>query len=82
MGGLLSCGRSSSVSDFAEFARETVGKGVPDASTHPNSCVLNLTETQLDEFRQCFNSFDAECVMCQTEKTRRASSSSHPIFPS
>ena len=56
MGGLLSCGRGVQISAVAEQAAATVG----NASRAPKSAVWQLTETQLDEFREAFNSFDAD----------------------
>ena len=44
------------ISAVAEQAAATVG----NASRAPKSAVWQLTETQLDEFREAFNSFDAD----------------------
>ena len=55
MGGVVSCGGSSESAVAAE-ARSSLGSPVK----HADSVVMRLTETQLEEFRECFNAFDKD----------------------
>ena len=60
MGGVFSCGNSAQVSDVAaEAANVAVSKKGGEAM-NPNSAVMSLTAHQIDEFREAFNSFDAD----------------------
>ena len=54
MGGLVSCGRGVQVAppEFAEGAAKAMGVG--------SGAISMLTEAQLEEFREAFNSFDDE----------------------
>ena len=54
MGGLVSCGGSVQVAppEFAEGAAKAMGVG--------SGAISMLTEAQLEEFREAFNSFDDE----------------------
>ena len=54
MGAVVSCCKSGE-SAFAAEARRSIGSG-----KHMDSVVMRLTETQLEEFRECFNAFDKD----------------------
>ena len=60
MGGMVSAiqGKSMPVSDVAIEADAPLNKVTK--GMNPNSAVMMLTETQIDEFREAFNSFDED----------------------
>ena len=58
MGGIVSCGKSAQgevTPEYAQQAGKELGRGGSGA-------ISSLTETQIDEFRAAFNSFDEECA--------------------
>ena len=62
MGGIVSSvrGKSMPVSDVAVDAGNTIVTEAAKKGWNPKSAVMMLTETQLEEFREAFNSFDAD----------------------
>ena len=53
----MSCGTPLKISAVAaDAATPVVGTG----KGNPNSAVMMLTETQIEEFREAFNSFDSD----------------------
>jgi hypothetical protein len=62
MGGIVSSIRVKPipVSDVAMEAGTPITKSKQRQGSNPNSAVMMLTETQLDEFREAFNSFDED----------------------
>lgn len=62
MGGIVSSvrGKSMPVSDVAVDAGKPIVAEAVKKGWNPNSAVMMLTETQLDEFREAFNSFDED----------------------
>lgn len=51
----MGCGASNSASAVADEATDKIG-----GAKGSGSVVLRLTETQLEEFRECFNAFDKD----------------------